>query len=107
AGTSVKIEKYAPSPHQHVGRIQDKHGAPGFTAALVQFINNIQPPELRLGRADLAQMFLPFERVDVYHQFKFKPIELSDGREELDAVKVIPARPTKHQKARFDTVCRL
>ncbi|TFY64417.1 hypothetical protein EVJ58_g2643 [Rhodofomes roseus] len=104
AGTSVKIAKYAPSPHQHVGRIQDKHGAPGFTAALVQFINDIQPPELRLGRADLAQTFLPFERVDVYHQFKFKPIELSDGREELDAVKAIPARPTKHQKARFDTV---
>ncbi|KAH9833134.1 uncharacterized protein C8Q71DRAFT_713152 [Rhodofomes roseus] len=54
--------------------------------------------------SDLAQTFLPFERVDIYHQFKFKPIELSDGREELDAVKAIPAHPTKHQKARFDTV---
>ncbi|KAH9910236.1 uncharacterized protein B0H18DRAFT_896286, partial [Fomitopsis serialis] len=98
AGTSIKIAKYAPAPQQNLAMVQTRHHAPGFTTALVQFINALQPDSLRLNRQDLSRTWLPFQRVDVFHKFAFTPYELDDGRLTLmlaGRVKVIFALPRK------------
>ena len=100
---SLKIAKYPPSPQQHLTRIQEHHKAPGFTTALVHYINDLQPEPLRLDRHDLARTWLPFDRIDIYHKFQFNPCELSDGREERDVIKAIPASGRTGRKDRFDT----
>ncbi|KAH9913037.1 uncharacterized protein B0H18DRAFT_888938 [Fomitopsis serialis] len=84
--------------------LYELHCAPGFTTALATFINDLQPSELRLNRREFARTWLPFDRVDVYHKFRFSPCELSDGREEIDVVKCIPGSIAKGRKSRFDTV---
>ncbi|KAH9910857.1 uncharacterized protein B0H18DRAFT_827627, partial [Fomitopsis serialis] len=106
-GNNVKIAKYPPAPQQHLTRIQERHNAPGFSTALTAFINDIQPSELRLNRHDLSRTWLPFDRLDVYHQARFSPFALSDGKEEQDVVKSIPGSAIKGRKARFDTVIAL
>lgn len=99
---SVKIAKYPPLPQQHLARIQERHKAPGFTTALAQFINDLQPPNRRLNRHDLSRTWLPFNRVDVFHKFKFQHYQLSDELQEWDVVKAIPGR--SGGKDRFDNV---
>ena len=103
-GGTIKIAKYPPNPQQHLARVQELHNAPGFTTALAHFINDLQPPQLRLNRQDLSRTWLPFTRVDVYHKFQFNPMEISDGKEEVDVVKAIPASAKRGRKSRFDTV---
>jgi hypothetical protein len=44
---------------------------------------------------------LPFQRLDVYHTFKFHPPDLEDDEEECDVIKAAPA--LKKRSARFDT----
>ena len=101
---SIRIAKYAPAPQQHLCRVQELHRAPGFTTALAKFINDLQPQKLRLSRHELTQTWLPFERVDVFHSFKFSPYELLEGKDETDVVKAIPASVRTGRKDRFDTV---
>ncbi|KAH9907686.1 uncharacterized protein B0H18DRAFT_898035 [Fomitopsis serialis] len=84
AGTSIKIAKYAPAPQQNLAMVQTRHHAPGFTTALVQFINTLQPDSLRLNRQDLSRTWLPFQCVDVFHKFAFTPYELDDRRIDID-----------------------
>ncbi|KAH9916351.1 uncharacterized protein B0H18DRAFT_884910 [Fomitopsis serialis] len=59
---------------------------------------------LRLNRQEFARTYLPFDRVDVYHKFRFKPCALSDGKEEEDVVKAVPGAIRLGRKNRFDTV---
>ncbi|EPS94111.1 hypothetical protein FOMPIDRAFT_1098984, partial [Fomitopsis schrenkii] len=99
----ITIAKYPPAPQQHLAAIQDRHHAPGFTAALAQYINVLQPQELRLTRGELSQTWLPFTRLDVYHKYKFKPCSLHDGKEEVSVIKAIPASGRTGRKDRFDT----
>ena len=103
-GNSVRIAKYPPAPQQHLVRIQERHKAKGLTTTLAQFINNLQPERLRLTRADLSTTWLPFDSLDVYHKCHLKPSSLSDGKEEDDVVKAIPAGSRPGGKDRFDTV---
>ena len=103
-GNSIKIAKYPPAPGQHLARIQDLHNAPGFSTALTTFINDLQPQELHLNRRELARTWLPFDRLDVYHKVRFKPCEISEGKEESDVVKAVPGAAREGQKNRFDPV---
>ena len=103
-GGTIKIAKYPPAPQQHLARIQELHNAPGFTTALVHFLNDLQPPPLHLNRQELSRTWLPFARVDVYHKFQFNPVEISDGKAEVDTVKAIPASVQRKRSSRFDTV---
>ena len=55
-------------------------------------------------RAQLPNAQLPFDKVDVWHSFKFPLDTLGndvDGQESLDAVK---AKPSSEGDARFGTV---
>ena len=101
---TVRIAKYPPAPQQHLASIQSQHNSPGFTTALVQFINDLQPPALRLTRHDLTRTWLPFSRLDVFHKFQFSPVELLEGKRESDVVKAIPGSSQRGRKSRFDTV---
>ncbi|EPS92724.1 hypothetical protein FOMPIDRAFT_1137398, partial [Fomitopsis schrenkii] len=99
----ITIAKYPPAPQQHLTAIQDRHHTPGFTPALVQYINSLQPQELRLTRSGVSQTWLPFTRIDVYHKYKFKPFSLHDGKEDFNIIKAIPASGRAGRKDRFDT----
>ncbi|KAH9917785.1 uncharacterized protein B0H18DRAFT_883398, partial [Fomitopsis serialis] len=86
-----------------VDRIEDRHNAPGFKNMLAQYIY-ILKNNRRLTPTQLltAVSHMPFDRVDVFHGFKFAPEPLTDSKEETDAVR---ARPSfGEQPARFDTV---
>ncbi|KAH9912826.1 uncharacterized protein B0H18DRAFT_889166 [Fomitopsis serialis] len=87
--------------------IQERHHAPAFKTALLRLINDLQPEELRLSRRNLEQTWLPFDRVDVYHRFRFKRYELLDGKEDFDEVKAVPGATRQGRKNRFDTVVAL
>ncbi|EPS99694.1 hypothetical protein FOMPIDRAFT_1050476 [Fomitopsis schrenkii] len=103
-GNSVRMAKYSPAPQQHLARIQERHKSSGFTTTLAQFINGLQPEEVRLTRANISTTWLPFDSLDVYHKFHLKPSSLSDGKEEDDIVKAIPAGSRPGGKDCFDTV---
>ena len=100
---SIAIARYPPAPQQHLTAIQNRHRAPGFTTALAQYLNSLQPEELRLTRRELSQTWLPFSRLDVYHKYKFKPVSLHDGKEEVDVIKAIPSSGHAGRRDRFDT----
>ena len=44
---------------------------------------------------------LPFQRLDIYHTFKFHPASLEEDEEVSDVIKASP--PGKKMPARFDT----
>ena len=100
---SITIARYPPAPQQHLTAIQNRHRAPGFTTALAQYLNSLQPEELRLTRRELSQTWLPFSRLDVYHKYKFKPVSLHDGKEEVNVIKAIPSSGHAGRRDRFDT----
>ncbi|KAH9914239.1 uncharacterized protein B0H18DRAFT_887376 [Fomitopsis serialis] len=81
-GQPPPLAKYPQAPQQNIVGIQERHHAPAFKTALLRLINDLQPEELRLSRRNLEQTWLPFDRVDVYHRFRFKPYP-SHGRDYL------------------------
>ncbi|KAH9933287.1 uncharacterized protein B0H18DRAFT_951879 [Fomitopsis serialis] len=89
------------------GRVQEQHNTPGFMTALAHYLNDLQLPELRLTCRKLSRTWLPIDWVDIYHKFQFTPCELSDGKVEVNVVKVIPGSSAKGRKSRFNTVILL
>lgn len=79
--------------------------APGFLAHLKLFLNSLLPPAQQATKQQALQGILPFNNLDVWHQYKFSPSNLfdddADGVREI--VKAIPIS-TKSHTPRFDTV---
>lgn len=98
----IRVAKTAPARQMPLSSIQDHHKAPGFKTDLTKYINDLQPESRRLNREGLQRTSLPFDRLDVYHKFKFNPAALSDEQPVSETVKAMP-KSTKHE-ARFDTV---
>ncbi|KAH9918421.1 uncharacterized protein B0H18DRAFT_882796 [Fomitopsis serialis] len=83
--------------------IVDKHHAPGFVDAVAQYIYKLKDGRpLTSSLLKTAVDHMPFQRLDVFHGFKFTPESLTDDTQETDAVKAKPAKAG--QAARFDTV---
>lgn len=105
----IKIAKKPPCPRQSLSSIQQLHNAPGFSRALKEYINSLQPPGAsRVSRSALPAGVLPFSSLAVYHNFKFHKVELghtdllSSEDKDKDVVKAYPA--SSKRAARFDTV---
>ncbi|TFY50589.1 hypothetical protein EVJ58_g10981, partial [Rhodofomes roseus] len=100
--TQIKLPKNPSVPLQSIKLVEERHNAPGFTHALLQHIYTLKlgrrltPTELQTTSSNL-----PFNRVDVFHGFKFAPQPLTDDKNETDVVKARPA--CAKQPARFDT----
>ncbi|THU78780.1 hypothetical protein K435DRAFT_824039 [Dendrothele bispora CBS 962.96] len=72
------------------------HHAPNFEKHLKKYVNGFP----------LDTTPLPFDRVDVWHQFKLNPTSLVDGEVWVETVKALPV--WKHStNTRFDTVIAL
>ncbi|KAH9905081.1 uncharacterized protein B0H18DRAFT_899304, partial [Fomitopsis serialis] len=72
--------------------------------AMEELDDSEEPQELHLNRRELARTWLPFDRLDVYHKVRFKPCEISEGKEESDVVKAVPGAAREGRKNRFDPV---
>jgi len=88
--------------------IQKNHHCPSFSHQLRIYLNSLLKKPDALPRANISSAQLPFDKVDVWHSFKFGRNILGndvDSTEEKDWVRAKPARQ-RGQRAgeRFDTV---
>ena len=100
AGNVISLPKHPTQPRQLISVIANRHIAPGFPAALKTFLNQLTPNPTSSSRTAHLHS-LPFQRLDVFHTFKFHPPSLEDDEEACDVIKAAPA--TKNRAARFDT----
>ncbi|KAJ7699702.1 hypothetical protein B0H14DRAFT_3100206 [Mycena olivaceomarginata] len=103
-GQAVKLAKTAQSPRQALSQIAQNHHAPSFVHSLKEYVNQFGQ---RLSQADLRATPLPFSRLDVYHNFKFKPtlFDPVDEAVSTEGHQTVISRPSDLTSlARFDTV---
>ena len=79
------------------------HAAPAFELELKLFLNSFLPPAQRADKVTALQGSLPFKSLDVWHQFKFMPSNLSDEDGIYEIVKAIPIS-ARTSVPRLDTV---
>ena len=98
---SVYLAKFPNYSSKSISNISRSHHAPAFEHHLKEYLNTFLTHRTSNQRANLFP--LPFNRLDVYNQFKFSPFGLQDEEEERDIVKAIPI--SRHlPSGRFDTV---
>lgn len=86
---AISIAKMPPSPGLLVSSIETRHATTYFSACLLEYLNSLTPNPV--GNRQLHHYYqLPFNRLDVFHQFKFHPASLEDDDEERDTVKAVP-----------------
>jgi hypothetical protein len=96
-GYSIKLPKHPPKPKFPVSLIPDRHDCKAFLRALEEHLTSLSPH--RVPR----HSFIPFQKIDVFHGFKFSPVALHDSDEEHDVVKALPST-NKGTPSRYDTV---
>ncbi|KAF9533412.1 hypothetical protein CPB83DRAFT_757482, partial [Crepidotus variabilis] len=108
ATSTITIAKWPPHPRCPIKTIQDIHSAPHFSEDLKNFLNSFLSHPTSNFRAQLFD--LPFERVDVWTQFKLviPNLQLDIGVDRLlepdkGTVKALP-RSATNPSGRFDTV---
>ena len=103
---SLLIAKYPPYPRRGLALIENRHNSPYFSKHLKEFLNSF----LRLPEKDRnsQQHPLPFDRLDVWTQFKFRRERSVDDSEadDSDTIKAIP-RNSIQRHGQFDTVVAL
>ena len=85
--------------------IQTLHHCPSFSHQLRVYLNSLLDQSDALPRANISSAYLPFDKVNVWHSFKFGRSVLGndiEGTEEKDWVRAKPARQGGGE--RFDTV---
>jgi hypothetical protein len=97
----ISIAKHPPRPGLLISSIETQHSTSNFSACLLEYLNSLTQNPVN-GRQLHHYYRLPFNRLDVFYQFKFQPTGLEDGDEERDTVKAAPI--IKKLPARFDTV---
>ena len=101
----ISIPKFPTFPNKLISSIETTHHSPRFSQHLKEYLNSLLTRPTSARRANLYS--LPFNRLDVFSQFKFHPISIDDSDincpEEDDTVKAIPSTTTK-PLGRFDTV---
>ena len=102
AGTFT-LAKFPNYPNKSISNISRSHCAPAFERHLKEYLNTFLTQRTSNQRANLFP--LPFNRLDVYNQFKFCSLSLQDeeGEEKRDIVKAIPIS-RQLPLGRFDTV---
>jgi hypothetical protein len=102
----IFIAKRPYALNQSLTSIQLKHHCPSFSHHLILYLNRFLDPTQRIPRSQLEFVELPFDKLSVWHTFKFSRDTLGndiDAKEEQDAVNARPRRGRKGIE-RFDTV---
>lgn len=101
----VHLSKFPAEPKKPLARILVSHQAPAFLTHLKLYVASLLPSNQTVNQRIALASSLPFSRLDVWHQFRFKPYNLSDeesdGMQEI--VKAVPIS-TRSSHPRFDTV---
>ena len=110
----IRVSK-TPSANVPFNELVSDYGAVDFRQALTVFIAAYNEPSLSRQQLQKAayRVFLPFQKVHVFHKVKIwndDPLDRVDGKKALDAIYSCPARTTKKGikkgiklPARFDT----
>ncbi|TRM57623.1 hypothetical protein BD626DRAFT_514014 [Schizophyllum amplum] len=100
AGIVVSIAKHPDKKGVKLSTIESSHCTTGFSLRLKEYLNTFLPRPTTARQ--VAYATLPFDRLDVYHQFKLRPSSVDDDDDRVQTVKVVPA--ASQHPARFDTV---
>ncbi|KAF9058791.1 hypothetical protein BDP27DRAFT_1240267, partial [Rhodocollybia butyracea] len=77
--TNIRIAKHPHETKKSLNAIANSHNAPGFILALKLYINSLLPKEGQVTKAEALSIgCLPFTLLDVWHHFKFTPVNLFD-----------------------------
>lgn len=101
-GPQIMIAKFPPSPKRLITSIEEMHRAPLFSFYLKEFLNKFLDSDNRTSNRRAQDYPLPFERLDIFHQFKFK-VPAQNENDMDDTVKAIPVSKD-NPSGRFDTV---
>ncbi|KAL1666819.1 hypothetical protein EV121DRAFT_213993 [Schizophyllum commune] len=94
--SGISIAKHPAKRSQPVDDITRLHHAPGFSSSLKRYLGVIhQPPRTA---AQSLKHALPFQKLDVFHQFSFHPCSVDDEDDESQTAKASP------DHSQFDTV---
>ena len=97
-------------PHrinQTLTSITRDHRCPSFSHHLRIYLNDLLPKKDKLPRNNISTAYLPFDRVDVWHSFKFSREAVGNDIEDSNVKDWIRAKPGKGSERvgeRFDTV---
>ncbi|KAL1749636.1 hypothetical protein FB107DRAFT_225152 [Schizophyllum commune] len=100
AGTRVAVAKHPDSKGRRIATIEATHHAPGFSRRLKEYLNTFLPNPTTSRRAALAS--LPFDRLDIFNQFKLHPISVDEEEDLEQTAKATPG--TREVPGRADTV---
>ena len=105
----ISIPKHPSRVGQSLQNIIDAHRCPGLRSHLMSFLNQCRRDGVGQGlnRNRLEMSQLPFDKLDVYHGFKFALEELAEEEGEVEAERDwVRARPKQKGggQERFDTV---
>jgi hypothetical protein len=104
ATTKYTMAKKAPEHRKSIARVMLTHSTPNFLNHLKEYLNSLAPTDQRRKGQEILTWNLPFDCVDVWHQFKLTiPHVQLDGELVDDCVKAIPVW-RKNKTPRFDTV---
>jgi hypothetical protein len=95
----IFLPKVPTSPNKSLEAIESGHRVPRFSAHLKAYLEMLKYDATRNSVTAAMTRDLPFQRVDIYHSFKFLPEQLEEGVEVKDVVKASPLNG-----GRFDTV---
>ncbi|KAF5347147.1 hypothetical protein D9757_013661 [Collybiopsis confluens] len=102
----IQLTKYPHEPRKSIHHIIVSHKATGFLPSLKYFLNSCLPENQRAQTAaQLLEADLPFTSLDVWHHYKFTPINLFDDSSDVpkETIKSTPLS-RKTSVTRFDTV---
>ncbi|KAF9064711.1 hypothetical protein BDP27DRAFT_1230085 [Rhodocollybia butyracea] len=108
--TNIRIAKHPHEQRKSLNAIVNSHNVPGFIPALKLYINSHLPKEEQATKKEaIANGCLPFTLLDVWHHFKFTPVNLFDDDSDVpkEIVKAIPSGTnlrTSQSGPRYDTV---
>lgn len=109
--TNIRIAKHPHETKKSLNAIANSHNAPGFIPALKLYINSLLPKEGQVTKAEALSIgCLPFTLLDVWHHFKFTPVNLFDDASDVpkEIVRAAPSSIKKNSKSksksRYDTV---
>jgi len=107
AGQPIQIAKKPHSPGCPIPTIEQDHNCPFFSRDLKDYLNALSSNPA--PAKNVQSKPFPFDKLDVYHMFKFAPTSLDDGVGEIDGgdgdrqtVRAVPSKGGK--PARFDTI---
>ncbi|KAF9017031.1 hypothetical protein BDP27DRAFT_1251605, partial [Rhodocollybia butyracea] len=104
---NIRIAKHPHETKKSLNAIANSHNAPGFIPALKLYINSLLP---KRRTEALSIGCLPFTLLDVWHHFKFTPVNLFDDASDVpkEIVRAAPSSIKKNSKSksksRYDTV---